>query len=45
MLNLNGTFNRRFSFGKDAENNQIIDAKFFTHEGVSLKLFSFHILF
>ncbi|VUZ48753.1 unnamed protein product [Hymenolepis diminuta] len=33
MLNLNGTFNRRFSFGKDAENSQIIDAKFFTHEG------------
>ncbi|KAM7537832.1 hypothetical protein Aperf_G00000069416 [Anoplocephala perfoliata] len=33
MLNHNGTFNRRFGFGKDAENNQIIDGKFFTHEG------------
>ncbi|VDD83465.1 unnamed protein product [Mesocestoides corti] len=33
MLNLSGVFNRRFSFGKEAENTQIIDAKFFSFEG------------
>lgn len=35
MLDLNGTFKRRFGFGKDAENTQIIEAKFFSYEGVS----------
>ncbi|VDM32837.1 unnamed protein product [Hydatigera taeniaeformis] len=33
ILNLSGAFKRRFGFGKDAENNQIIEAKFFSYEG------------
>ncbi|VDK22888.1 unnamed protein product [Taenia asiatica] len=33
MLDLNGTFKRRFGFGKDAENTQIVEAKFFSYEG------------
>ncbi|EUB64267.1 Vacuolar protein sorting-associated protein [Echinococcus granulosus] len=33
MLNLNGTFKRRFGFGKEAENTQIVEAKFFSFEG------------
>ncbi|KAL5110401.1 hypothetical protein TcWFU_005446 [Taenia crassiceps] len=34
MLNLNGAFKRRFGFGKDTENTQIIEAKFFSYEGI-----------